>query len=359
MGISVIAALAVLPVAANAAGGDQVAKLNASAVVSSQNLATTSYVQGAYKAAADKIDAVIDSTSIATDGNYIDAGKDVAHNLGELDTAAKNNADAISTETTARQNADTAINNNIGTLSNLTTTEKSNLVAAINEVKANSADAYQLKVDSNVADKDAQDNTITYNYISSGTGVAANLVALDTQAKTNATAISNEATARAQADTAIENTIGSEAMGTSATTVKGAIAEIDGKVDTLTADENTSGSLAYEAKARADADTAINDNIGTMSNLATTADTLVGAINEVNTAVSTLNTNAAATYQTLENSNVAANGNHITAGQGVGNNLVALDDAVEVIENKQIPIVADWSTGTVTQKKISDLVTAQ
>ena len=50
--------------------------------------------------------------------------------MGKIDTAIKNAADAA---TTADGKADTA-SNNIGTLANLTTTEKSTLVGAINEV---------------------------------------------------------------------------------------------------------------------------------------------------------------------------------------------------------------------------------
>lgn len=173
-GISLIAVFAVSPMMAMAAGerSESLTKLSAPASLStaiSTNLATTSYVDGAYKTAADKIDLLIDDTAVTANGNYIDQGKSVSANLSELDTAVKANASAIgdpskglikyvndnyaaietlnSAIETLNANASTpgsidqkidsaisAVNTASGDLSDLGTTEKGSLVGAINEV---------------------------------------------------------------------------------------------------------------------------------------------------------------------------------------------------------------------------------
>ena len=103
--------------------------------------------------------------TLSADGTYIKKAKNVSDNLVALDNQVKVNADAIGTltslTTTEKTNlvgavnevkgtADTALglaNTNkasIGTLTNLATTEKGNLVGAVNEVKG-SVDAAQTK----------------------------------------------------------------------------------------------------------------------------------------------------------------------------------------------------------------------
>ena len=90
---------------------------------------------------------------IAADGtyNYIVASNPVSTNLTTLDTQVKTNAAAISTETTARTNADTALSDRIGTL-------------------------------------DANGN-----YIQKDASISSNLSTLDTQVKSNANAIQTKA----------------------------------------------------------------------------------------------------------------------------------------------------------------------
>ena len=72
--------------------------------------------------------------------------------INEVDSHADSNAQAISDEVTARQNADSSLSQAIsdevtarqnaeGSLANLTTTDKSNLVAAINEINASAGQA--------------------------------------------------------------------------------------------------------------------------------------------------------------------------------------------------------------------------
>lgn len=91
---------------------------------------------------------------IAADGtyNYIAASNPVSTNLTTLDTQVKTNADAISTETTARTNADKALSDRIGTL-------------------------------------DANGN-----YIQKDASISSNLSTLDTHVKTNTDAISTNTT---------------------------------------------------------------------------------------------------------------------------------------------------------------------
>lgn len=110
LGISLVAALAVAPSLARAEAGDRtVTALDAQAATASANIATTSYVQGAYKATADKIDALIEDTAVVENGNYIDAGKTVSHNLSELDTAIKTVADNVAADDDVTHTEGTAV----------------------------------------------------------------------------------------------------------------------------------------------------------------------------------------------------------------------------------------------------------
>lgn len=97
-GTSLIAIMMATPMLANAAVGDRtVTVINATAPVeASSTLATTTYVQGAYVAAADKIDALIVDTA-AAEGQYVKSGKTVAANLDALDDQVKANAGNIET----------------------------------------------------------------------------------------------------------------------------------------------------------------------------------------------------------------------------------------------------------------------
>ncbi len=93
------------------------------------------------------------------------------------------------------------------------------------------------------------------------------------------TELQTETTARTNADNSILNIIGSSSMGTTAVTIKGAIAELLGKINTNTT--NISSNL-----------TKINNNINKIGSVAmgTTATTLTGAIKELKTAITNLQT---------------------------------------------------------------------
>ena len=331
LNISVIAALAVLPVAANAAR--TVTAGNDATGGSTTALATTSYVQGAYNAANSQINALISDTAVAAKANNeqykaIAAGDSVSENLVALDNAIatlesntgstvgalsgldssfgteenapKNVVEALNSldgrvdtvesgvSTLQGQMGNTALDNNDG-LSATTVTE------AINELQ----DDKQEKSDSTVANG-------TYAHITQGNGVGANLVSLNNAVVANDTAI-----------------------------------------NTLNGDDTTTGSVAKQIK---DAISTVNGNAGDLNSLTTTQKgSLVAAINELDS-----------DKQEKSDSTVAAGTyDHIQAGTAVASNLIALDTAVDTIENKQIPIVSNWSTNAVTNTKISDLATAQ
>ncbi len=303
LNISVIAALAVLPVAANADAGDQVAKINAAAVTATEAIATTSYVKGAHKDLADKIDAFIDSTSIATPGNYIDSGKDVAHNLVELDTQAKANADAIAGWTSGNN----SITNQIQTQAqnaNFTATSEmtaNTIAGAINELdgevdtlqgqmgdtalantfdSATTVTAAVNELESDKQEKSDSQVTTAGNYLTTGYGVGANLQALDTAV---------------------------------------------GKVGTGTH----------------------NTGIDAENSVAANLEALDTAIGNINTASGSL----------------AADGHYIQRANSVSQNLSALDGQVytntgdiSTINNKAIVVSTTWGNDSVTaQKKISEL----
>ena len=169
--------------------------------------------------------------SLNTDGNYIKKANKVAQNLSAIDEQVFKNETAIGTLSSLTTNektnlvgavnevkgtADTALGlantnkANIGTLTNLTTTEKGNLVGAINEVKgsvdaANTAIAGKADLDlgniSTAGETKIKDlasikagevvadklGAITStNYVSASGKVNANISVLDKQVKANA-----------------------------------------------------------------------------------------------------------------------------------------------------------------------------
>ena len=195
----------------------------------SQNLSALDNKVKANEGAITAVDNKIGSLS--ADGNYIKKGNKVAQNLSAIDEQVFKNETAIGTLSSLTTNektnlvgavnevkgtADTALGlantnkANIGTLTNLTTTEKGNLVGAINEVKgsvdaANTAIAGKADLDlgniSTAGETKIKDlasikagevvadklGAITStNYVSASGKVNANISALDTQVKANA-----------------------------------------------------------------------------------------------------------------------------------------------------------------------------
>ena len=235
--------------------------------------------------------------TLGADGTYIKQAKNVSENLVALDTQVKRNADDISIANSTIYNVSSKIGTKydgnyigatntigsdlvaldnqvkvnadaIGTLTNLTTTEKTNLVGAVNEVKG-AADAAQTKAN----DAFTQANT---NKASIGT-----LSSLTTTEKTN---------------------------------LVGAVNEVKGTADTALGLANTN-----------------KDNIGTLTNLTTTEKgNLVGAINEVKGSVDAANT-AIAGKADLDLGNISTAGEtkikdlaSIKAGEVVADKLGAI-----------------------------------
>ena len=147
--------------------------------------------------------------TMTADGNYAKAGNSISANITALDTQAKKNADAISTETTARINA------------------------IAQEVKDRDA-AIQKETDARTTAETAIKNSIGTmaadgTYAKKGNSLSANITALDTQAKKNADAIAKEVTDRG---TAITDAINKEVndRNTAITTAKN---ELKGQLNTL------------------------------------------------------------------------------------------------------------------------------
>lgn len=211
LNISVIAALAVLPVVANATAADvnkQPTSINmqaegavttannatasgapkyelAQAHANDSNVATAGYVKGAYNASIRAINRVAEMAAAATDS------ANISYDGTESGLDANNVQDAI--DELASEKADAAYTN-----ANMSA---STLAEAITELE------------SEKLDKTSADVANPGNYISAGTGVAANLGALDTAVKANADALD-----------AIDDTYATQdgAAATAATAINGA-----------------------------------------------------------------------------------------------------------------------------------------
>lgn len=332
LGVSVAAMLAVTPMMANATiNSGSVATI--ANVTADTNMATTSYVQGAYKVLSDAHNAVITDITVPAlqEGEYnsIRAAKSVQENLVALDTA-------------------------------------------ISTLTGDSSNTYQTKSASTVGEGlSASDGT---NHITSGNAVGANLESLNTAVIANDTAIANHTTAIGAANgTAFQTAMTGKNYISGATNVTGALGTLDTTVKTQ---ENTIG--AANSAALTSALTGTN---------AGEAQTVVGALNALDSAIEGLRTNAGTTYQAKNDSTVVASDlsqtgtNHIAEGASVHTNLSTLNAAViandsaistntsnistnttniSTINNKQIPIVQTWTAGasdTVVNKKISELIT--
>ena len=192
--------------------------------------------------------------------NYISGATSIKNATQILDTTLKTTNTALATETTARTSADTAldtrlttvegqVNGKIGDLEALTTDAKDNLVVAVNEVdahintevtRAQGAEAaisgviVALKDGSisTIKQLDEKDSLLTTN--------------LNTEVSDRQAAITAEATARTNADSAINSTI---------TSLK------DGSTSTI---KNLDDAIAAEATRATGAETTINSTISTM-----------------------------------------------------------------------------------------------
>jgi len=114
-GVSFVAILAATPLMANAAGERTVVPLNATApLTASSELASTTYVQGAFATTADAIDGLIADTA-AANGEYVKSGKTVAANLAALDSQVELNAAAAAANALAIGDASSGLTQKINT----------------------------------------------------------------------------------------------------------------------------------------------------------------------------------------------------------------------------------------------------
>lgn len=230
LSVSVVSVLVALPMVAKADIAD-FAKFTPAQISENSKVAKTDYVKGAYNAVIDNINTVVHQVNTNT--------SDIADKQDVIDGSNKLNADYVDDTSSTNKFVTSAEKTAIGTISGkqsqlmnddatlpvaisdtvLTTvgatgddthlvTEKavrdaidaatSNVVttgsvqtAVTNAVNAlDLPNTYQAKSDSNVV----AGNNETLNYISAGTGVAANLKALDVRVKINSDVIGDMAT---------------------------------------------------------------------------------------------------------------------------------------------------------------------
>lgn len=252
----------------------------------------------------------------------------VEGSLASLTTTAKSNLVAaineldtdLASEAAARQAAD-------GDLETLVTTDKSSLVAAINEL----SDELVTVANEEASARNAADDALRADIAAEVT----NRQAADTALQT---AINTEVSTRAAADTAINADISELYKGISnemsareaadATLTTNLAAEVTAREAAVSAEASarTSADAALqaaidaEATARISGDAAINSSIGSLATLTTTEKgTIVGAINEVKAlagnGVSSLVTQLNS-YRYTETTTTAATSHTISHGLG-------------------------------------------
>jgi hypothetical protein len=257
--------------------------INGKEIVSQTNITAKNKVVG--------MQGVVDNT--LTDGTYVTAGNTVGQNINALDDQVKTNAEtanqlqhSLAAEATARENGDTAINNKLAqdkTDTALHVTKDGNLIVGtkenqtVKDVKIRgqlasgsvSTGNITSTGDVSVAGKVEagavyDDTTKTGNYVVQTNSVGANLSALDTQVKSNADAVTAEASAREAADKDLSDQIATKANAADVYTKT----ETDSKIDAAKKEANTYTyrKVAAEEAARKAADNELNERITNEAN---------------------------------------------------------------------------------------------
>lgn len=189
LGVSIAAMLAVSPMMANATT-KSASDLAASGVTTNTDIATTSYVAGAYDAIATQHNAVVADIAVA-DGNHVLAADSIGTNVNALDTkmgtisGTTKNVNAQATLSANIQTLDTAM----GSKAQLTSTK------GVLNTEANRADLVTAvkAINDALADSNTASTVAEHNYIgktsNSSTTVSGALTAVDSAAHTNANAI--------------------------------------------------------------------------------------------------------------------------------------------------------------------------
>ena len=237
--------------------------------------------------------------------------------------------DASALETQITKNADA-----IGTLTNLTTTEKGNLVGAVNEVKG-TADAAQTKA--NDAFTQANTNKASIGTLTNLTTTEkGNLVGAVNEVKGSVDAANTAIAGKADLGLSNINAAGETVIKNLAKTEAGAIVNVQlGDLSTekyyvdagKKVNENISA-LDKQVKVNADAITAVDNKIGDLS-----ADGhYILKSNKVAQNLSALDTNLYNVDNRVGTFTPGSTYNYISAGNNVIDNLIALDK--KVAENK-------------------------
>lgn len=161
-------------------------------------------INSAYQAGKDYTDKQLtDKVGTVTGGTYIEAGKNIAENLGKLDAQVKQNTDAIGNinklnvagtgnlvdAVNKAYEAATSAGAKVGNLSDLETNNKSNLVGAVNEVNKKAEDAKTTATDAlNKANNAQTTATDALNKANNAQTTATDAL---NKANTNATNIGN------------------------------------------------------------------------------------------------------------------------------------------------------------------------
>ena len=300
--------------------------------------------------------------SVASDGNYIKASssKNVAENLGLLDTQVKANANSVMAEAVVRESADTALSDRVGEVARDKTYIKASSdtdIAGNLELLDDALTATDANLAQEISDRETADTALTNkigaiasngNYITKDGTVFANLSALDTRAKANAdaisqevtdrtTAVANEATARSTEDTNLSNRIGSvDADGSyikasSDKNVGENLVLLDTQLKSVT---DSIGALDADGNYIAVANT-VNQNIKALDTRLRS--TVVGLNNEVTNRTQAVNDEAFA--RSTEDANLSnrigtvADGEynyiHASSSSNVAENLVLLDTSLK------------------------------
>ena len=326
------------------------ATVGANEIVSQTNITAQNQVVG--------MQGVIDNT--LTSGNYVTAGNTVGENIVALDTQVKANADAIAEKANAadvytktdvdnKLTADkTSTALHISSSGDLIVGTKENQTVKNMEIRGQltsgsiSTGDITSSGDVSVAGKvEAEavydDTTKTGNYVVQTNSVGANLSALDTQVKSNADAITAEATAREAGDTALNERITNVKEYLEKQTSDNYVSKTDAAVQdgavvkaANTIGENVTNldaALAKETAARIGADAAQDKVIQQVN------DNLVQSVN-------TINKNMADGFTALNQ----ADANEAAAREAAD---AALDSRTTALEDKTEAITYDKDSKTV------------
>ena len=296
------------------------------------DIASTSYVDGKIQPVETKIDNHVADTDVhvtAAQKTAWSAKQDAISDLETIRSGAAAGATALQSVPDANDTTKGIVKLATGDADANLANDKTSAASlyTVWDIAETAAGTVVRQQENNFQSKSDSKVNTPGTYIVTGNNVATNLSNLDTAVKNNADAIATKA---AQSDLTSH---------TGNTTVH------------ITAEErtkwDTASTTASAAKTTADAAlpaATYNTQVGTVSatNMGTTASTIVGAINELKTSITTAGTNASSTYatqtalsdglalkQNASDSNVTGTTNYLTAGNGVAGNLKALDTQVK------------------------------